>query len=196
MLVDAYRVRLVEFSLCFECVCFSVWSWAGTVSTWWSEETTGSSRCGALTTWTSCTPTLPVIAVFAHWPCHMIRGEMQNNLQLCSDQAKANPKAKIVFDVCSLFVDLLHFRPRFRLVWIDSKDAFTLSEREHFLWFLSLLKITPGESDKDHKNIRQTSKKNFAFGFAVARSEYGLNIKLDSLWTHLGAISLQYNIKP
>ena len=36
------------------------------------------------------------------------------SVKQCSDQAKANAKAKIFFDVCHLLVDLFRFRTRFR----------------------------------------------------------------------------------
>ena len=57
------------------------------------------------------------------WRLHY---EPLNSVQLktCSDQAKANAKAKIFFDVCRLFFDLFRlffdlfrFRVRFRSLW-------------------------------------------------------------------------------
>ena len=175
-------MRLIEFSSCLVCVCFSVWSWAGTVSTWWSEETTGSSRCGALTTWTSCTPILPVIAVCAHWPCHTIRGEIHNNLKLCSDSAEANAKVNIFFDVCRLFFDLFRlffYLSHFRLVWIGSKGAFTLSESEHFLWSLSLLNVRAYSHQAKAKKITKI------YGKHQRKISLSYSLLFCSVWTQL-----------
>ena len=41
------------------------------------------------------------------------------NVKLCSDQANANAKANIFFDVCCWIFDLFHFRSCFHFVWID-----------------------------------------------------------------------------
>ena len=173
-----HPVILWKFSSCYVCLCFSVWSWAGTVSTWWSEETTGSSRCGALTTWTSCTPTLPVIAVCAHWPCHTIRGEIHKNLtRMHSSKMHTVRCSSRLVGVClpggvcclpaggclpargAVYTSLCEQTDTCENITFTQLLLRTVKMPSHFLWSLSVLNIRTYSYQAKAKKVKEQAKK-------------------------------------